>query len=180
MFQIFILCLLLVSINAFMHNNMMKRSTVSSLNMAFDLDKAVNTLSRNRVLTKTAELGLLTRLEKAGFTLTTAKPLLKLADDKDILGYLEASSDSVLSLAATAIEIAPAALPLAGTALKAGPAPLFLGAVASAGTAFGIYEFVPDDSVLNIALQTTAIGTLGVLVPGALTVAGGLLATISK
>ena len=179
MYQLFVLCLLLATVNAFMHNNMIKRSS-SSLNMAFDLDKAVNTLSRNRILTKTAELGLLSRLEKAGFTLTTAKPLLKLADDKDILGYLEASSDDVLSLAATAIEFAPAVLPLAGTALKAGPTPLFLGAAASAGAAYGLYEFIPDDSILNVALQTSAVGTLGVLVPGALTVGGGLLATISK
>ena len=49
---------------------------------------------------QTSQLGLLTRLEKAGFTLTTAIPLLKAADDADVLGYLEASSDTVLPLVA--------------------------------------------------------------------------------
>lgn len=140
----------------------------------------MNTLSSNRVLTKTAELGLLTKLEKAGFTLTTAKPLLKLADEADALGYLAASSDTVLPLAATAIETAPALLPLAGAALRAGPAPLFLGAVGSAGAAAAVVLAVPDDSVANIAIQTAAVVPLGLVLPGALTVGALLLGKISK
>lgn len=94
--------------------------------MAFDFDKAVDTLADNKILTKvllillldvsstyanlptytynaikqTAQLGLLTRLENAGFTLSTAAPLLKLVDEQDLIGYLEASSDKVLPLVA--------------------------------------------------------------------------------
>lgn len=173
---VLILVVLIVHVSGF--STMGARSTSSSLKMAFDLNKAVNTLSRNKVLTKTAELGLLTKLEKAGFTLTTAKPLLKLADELDAIGYLEASADNVLPLAATAIELAPGLLPLAGTALKAGPTPLGLGAIASAGAAAAIVYTVPDDSVTDIALQTAAVIPFGLVIPGALTVGAVLLSKL--
>jgi len=156
------------------------RGTCAFMTMKFNLDKAVNTLSSKRILTKTAELGLLSKLDKAGFTLTTAKPLLKLADEVDALGYLEASSDTVLSLAGTAIETAPALLPLAGAALKAGPTPLYLGAAASAGAAAAIIFAVPDETVTDIAIQTASMIGLGLVLPGALTVGGTLLSKISK
>ena len=154
------------------------RDSSSSLKMVFDLNKAVNTLSRNKVLTKTAELGLLTKLEKAGFTLTTAKPLLKLADEVDALGYLEASADNVLPLAATAIELAPGLIPLAGTAIKAGPAPLGLGAIASAAAAAAVVYTVPDDSVTDIAIQTAAVIPLGLVIPGAITIGAVFLSKL--
>jgi hypothetical protein len=54
-------------------------------------------------------------LEKAGFTLTTAKPLQKLADEVDAVGYPEASMDKVLLLATAAIELPPGVLSLVGT-----------------------------------------------------------------
>ena len=74
--------------------------TSRSLTMKFDLEKSADILARNKILTKTANLGLLSRLDRAGFTLTTAAPLLKAADKYDALGYLEASSDNILPLVA--------------------------------------------------------------------------------
>jgi hypothetical protein len=123
-------------------------------------------------------LGLLTRLEKAGFTLTTAKPLLILADDLDLLGVLEASSDKVLPLVAKTIDLAPALLPLAGTALKTPPTVFFGGAAASLAAAAGVIFLVPDDSVISIALQTVSTVTLGVIIPGALGVGGLVLSKL--
>lgn len=135
--------------------------------MSFDLDKALNTLSSNKILTKvpnivdfppccliwsnhfftqTSQLGLLTRLEKAGFTLKTAVPLLIKADELDVLGILESSSDKVLPLVAQGIEVAPALLPLAATALNTPPSTYYAGAAASLLAAVGILNAIPDDS----------------------------------
>jgi phosphate/sulfate permease len=123
---------------------------------------------------------LLSRLEKAGFTLSSAAPLLKKADELDALGVLEASSDKVLPLVATAIELAPSLLPLAATLLKTPPSTLLVGALASAGAAAGIVLAVPDDSVTNIAIQTLAVVPLGLILPGALTIGSVVLGKLSK
>ena len=121
---------------------------------------------------------MLSRLEKSGFTLKTAIPLIVLADDLDLLGVLEASSDKVLPLVATAIETAPAILPLAGVALKQSSTNLFAGAALSAATAVGVIALVPDDSVVNIALQTALAIPLGAILPGALAVGGVVLSKL--
>lgn len=121
---------------------------------------------------------MLSRLEKSGFTLKTAVPLLVLADDLDLIGVLEASSDKVLPLVATGIEAAPALLPLAGVALKQSPTSLFAGAALSAAAAAGVIVAVPDDSVVNIALQTALAVPLGAILPGALAVGGVLLSKL--
>jgi hypothetical protein len=70
--------------------------------------------------------------------LTTAAPLLVKADELDLLGVLEASSDKVLPLIATAIDLAPSLLPLAATALKTRPQVMFGGAGASFITAVAL------------------------------------------
>lgn len=168
--------------------------------MKFDLNRAVNTLASNRILTqvlnqshinillfysriiscyKTAQLGLLTRLEKAGFTPSSAIPLLKLADKYDVVGILESSSDKVLPLVAKGIELAPQLLPLASKALKIPSSTLFVGAAASAAAAVGLLYVVPDDSVVNIALQTALFVPLGLVAPGGLAVGGIVLDKIN-
>ena len=120
----------------------------------------------------------MSRLEKSGFTLSTAAPLLIKADELDVLGVLEASSDRFLPLAATAIDLAPAALPLVKVAINT-PAPLlFIGAVASALAAYTVVAVVPDDSVASIAIQTALVVPLGLIVPGALTVGALLLSKL--
>ena len=181
-------------------------SKSATLRMKFDLDKAADTLSRNKILTKvnkfyvsatyhedklllntfscflrqTAQLGLLTKLEKAGYTLTSAKPLLLKAEELDAIGYLEASSDKVLPLVATAIELAPALIPLAGPLLNVPSTLLFAGAAASLGGAGAAVALIPDDSVTNIALQTALAIPLGTVLPGALVVGGTVLSKIEK
>lgn len=148
------------------------------MSMAFDVEKVVTSLSKNRVLTKTAELGLLSRLEKSGFTLTTAVPLLIKADELDLLGVLEASSNKVLPLAATAIDLAPAALPLVKIAINTPAVVLLGGAAASAAAAYAAVSVIPDDSIASVAIQTVLAVTLGVIVPGALTVGGVVLSKL--
>lgn len=123
-------------------------------------------------------MGLLTRLEKSGFSLKQSVPLLILADDLDLLGVLEASSDKVLPLVATGIELAPTLLPLAGTALKVPATTLFAGALASLAAAAAEIVLIPDDSITNIALQTALAVPLGAIVPGALGVGGFLLSKL--
>ena len=129
---------------------------------------------------QTAQLGLLTKLERAGYTLTSAKPLLLKAEELDALGYLEASSDKVLPLVATAIELAPALIPLAGPLLNIPSTLLFAGAAASLGGAAAAVALIPDDSISNIALQTALAVPLGTLLPGALVVGGTVLGKIEK
>ena len=123
-------------------------------------------------------MGLLSRLEKAGFTLSSAAPLLKFADEQDLLGVLEASSDKVLPLLATAIDLSPALLPVAATAIKTPPTVLFAGAAGSLAAAAAIVFVIPDDSISNIALQVALAVPLGSLLPGALGVGGVIISKL--
>jgi len=148
--------------------------------MKFDFNKAVNTLSRNKVLTKTAQLGLLSRLDKAGFKLSTAKPLLKKAEELDVLGVLEASSDKVLPLLATVIDLAPGLLPLAGPALNTPPIVLFATGFASLAAAFAVITVIPDNTVSDVALQTALVIPLATIIPAVTLIGGGVLSKISK
>ena len=117
-------------------------------------------------------------MERAGIKLSTAKPLLVLADELDLLGVLEASSDKVLPLVAKGVELAPALLPLAGAAVKTPPTTFFGGAVASLAAAVAVLSVIPDDSVGSIALQTALFIPLGVLLPGGLAVGGAVLSKL--
>lgn len=121
---------------------------------------------------------MLTRLENAGFTLTTAADLLIFADENDLIGVLEASSDKVLPLIATGVDLAPSLLPLAAVALKTPPTAFFGGALASLAAAAGVILLIPDDSVLNVALQAVLVVPLGVLLPGGLGLGGVVLSKL--
>lgn len=128
--------------------------------------------------TQTAQLGLLTKLEKAGFTLSSAVPLLKFADENDLIGVLESSSDKVLPLLAKGIELSPKLLPLAATALKTPPSVLSAGAVGSLGAAVFLNYVIPDTSVGNIALETLITIPFGILLPGGLAVGSAVLSKL--
>lgn len=154
------------------------RSRMGALRMGGEIDKILTSLERNKILTKTAQLGLLSKLDRAGVKLSTVAPLLVKADELDLLGVLAASSDKVLPLAVTAVEAAPALLPIAGGAVKAGPVPLLVGAVASLGAAGAAIAFIPDDSVTNVALQTALAVPLGAIIPGASLVGAALLSKL--
>ena len=120
----------------------------------------------------------MSRLEKAGFTLSSAIPLLKLADDVDLLGVLDASSDNLLPIVGAAIEASPKLIPLAATALNIPPSTYFAAAAALLLVAAGILAVIPDDSVGTVALQTALVIPLGLLLPGALGATGVILSKL--
>eukprot|EP00596_Hydrurales_sp_CCMP1899_P009120 CAMPEP_0119038946 /NCGR_PEP_ID=MMETSP1177-20130426/8159_1 /TAXON_ID=2985 /ORGANISM="Ochromonas sp, Strain CCMP1899" /LENGTH=170 /DNA_ID=CAMNT_0007002183 /DNA_START=111 /DNA_END=623 /DNA_ORIENTATION=+ len=152
----------------------------SKISAEFNIDRAISTLSRNKILTKTAQLGLLSKLENAGFTLTTAVPLLIFAEENDLIGVLEASSEKVLPLIGTAIELAPGLLPFAAIALNTKPTVFFGAAAASAGAAAAAVFLIPDDNIALIAAQTLLALPLGVLLPGGLAVGGLVVGKIES
>jgi hypothetical protein len=122
----------------------------------------------------------LSRLEEAGFKLTTAVPLIKKAEELDAIGVLAASSDKLLPLVGKAIEFAPLALPLASIALKVPPNALAGGAVASLLAAVGVNVIVPDDSVTLVALQAFITVPLGAILPVTLGAGSVLLSKLPK
>jgi hypothetical protein len=154
------------------------RSTINTLQMNSKVDKILTSLEQNKILTKTAQLGLLSKLDRAGFKLSTVTPLLVKADELDLLGVLASSSDKVLGLAVTAVDTAPVLLTIVGTLVKAGPTPLLGGAVVSLGAAATVLGVIPDDSISNVALQTALAVPLGAIVPGACLIGAGLLSKL--
>ena len=110
--------------------------------------------------------------------MSAAIPLLILAEELDLVGVLGASSDKVLPLLAKGIELSPALLPVAGQVLKLPSPALFGGAAASLLAAFATITLIPDDSILNVALQTVLVVPLGALIPGALGVGGFILSKL--
>jgi hypothetical protein len=136
------------------------------------------------LLTKVAESGLLSKASKAGFTLSKVESLITLAANQGVLDEVlilaEASGPELIPLLPSVVEFAPAALPLAAAALTVGPGALQGAAVASAGAAYAIVSAVPDDTVVQVAAQTLAAATLGVVVPGACLVGAGLLGKVKS
>lgn len=106
--------------------------------------------------------------------------MLQKADELDVLGVLESSSDKVLPLVAKAIDLSPSLLPLASFAIKTPPTTLTAGALASLVTAAGLIYIIPDDSVTTVALQAFLGVPLGVVLPGALVVGSVVLSKLSK
>lgn len=119
------------------------------------LDKVQN----ERLLSKVAASGLLSKAQAAGVSLSKLEPLLSLAaDNPDILILVEASGPELLPLLPALVDLAPGALPLLGAAVAI-PAPLIGAAgVASLGAAYAACQAIPDDSVINVALQTLIVG----------------------
>jgi Protein of unknown function (DUF1118) len=127
-------------------------------------------VQNQRLLSQVAESGLLSKAQAAGITLSKLEPLLKLAAaNPEILILVEASGPELLPLLPTIVDLAPAALPILASAVSV-PPPIIgavgLAALAAAGAAVAV---IPDDSVVNIAVQTLAVGL-------ALPVAGASLA----
>lgn len=136
------------------------------------------------LLSKVAESGLLSKAAKAGFTLSKVESLITLAANQGVLDEVlvlaEAAGPELIPLLPSVVELAPAALPLAATALQLQPGTLQGLAVASAAAAYGIVNAVPDDTVVEVAVQTIAAATLGVVVPGACLVGAGLLGKVKS
>ena len=145
------------------------RSTVSVQSTLADEVDAVgnnvavkNLLSKVQsegLLTKVAESGLLSKAQAAGVSLSKLEPFLTLASENpDILVLVEASGPELLPLLPTLVDLTPAALPVLATAISV-PPPLIaatgLGALGAAGLAV---VSIPDDTVVNVAIQTLAVG----------------------
>lgn len=72
-------------------------------------------VSQKKLLTLVAKRGLLSKADKAGFTLSDLEPLLKTADDAGAVELLASAIDDV---GPTLVQFAPRALPLAGGVLN--------------------------------------------------------------
>jgi len=126
------------------------------------------------LLSKVAQSGLLSKAQEAGVSLSNLEPLLDLAaENPDILILVEASGPELISILPTIVDLAPPILPLLAFAVGIPPTLLLAGALASVAATAGIVIYVPDDTIINIALQTVAAATLGVVVPAA-SVAGAV------
>ncbi len=114
------------------------------------------------LLTKVAQSGLLSKAQAAGLTLSKLEPLLALAaENKEILILVEAATPEVLPILPKLVQLAPGALPLLASAVAVPPSALSAAGLASFAAAAGAVILIPDDSVLQVAEQTLAVGVLG-------------------
>ena len=114
------------------------------------------------LLTKVAEVGLLSKAQAAGLSLSKLEPLLELAaKNPDVLILAEAAGPEVLPLLPKVVELAPPALPLLAAAIQVPPTALAVAGAGALGAAAGVVILVPDESLLQIAGQTFAVGALG-------------------
>jgi len=130
------------------------------------------TASEQGLLTKVAQSGLLSKAAKQGITLSKLEPLILFAAQKGILDEVliltEAAGPEIIPLLPTVVNLAPAALPLLGLGLDIlSPTLLQAVALASAAAAFGVVYIVPDDTIVEVALQTLTVVILGLTVPAA-------------
>jgi hypothetical protein len=133
-----------------------------------------------QLLSKVAASGLLSKAQKAGITLSNLEPLLALAaENPDILILVEASGPELLAILPGLVDLAPGALPLLAAAVSI-PAPLIgaLGVVALAA-AGGAVVTIPDDTTVNVAIQTLAVG-LSVPLAGASFAGAAILGKLTK
>lgn len=170
-FQVLIAALFAVSAAAFVPSS--RQPVISSLKVSSIPDDdslgnniAVKTLlediESSGLLTKVAKSGLLSKAQKAGLTLSKLEPLLAVAaENKEVLILVEAATPDVLPLLPQIISIAPGALPLLASAISIPPIGLAVLGLASFGAAAGAVVLIPDDSLVNIATQTFAVGALG-------------------
>jgi hypothetical protein len=132
---------------------------VDSIGNNVALKNLLTKVESQQLLSKVAASGLLSKAQNAGISLSTLEPLLTLAvENPDILILVEASGPDLLPILPTVVDLAPGALPLLAAAVGI-PAPLIQGAGLGvlAAAAFAVVS-IPDDSVVNIALQTAAVG----------------------
>lgn len=136
------------------------------------------------LLTKVAKSGLLSKTAAAGITLSKLEPLIILAAQKGILDEVlilaEAAGPDVLPLLPTVVDLAPSALPLLALGLDIPPTALYIAAAASAGAAFGIVTVVPDDTVIEVAIQTLSVALLGIAAPAASVVGATILGKVKS
>lgn len=140
---------------------------VDSLGNNIAVKNLLTAVEGSGLLSEVANVGLLSKAEESGLSLTQVEKILALtAENPDVLILLEAAGPDAgkfLPTVTKLVDVAPAALPLLASLIQIPESVLLLGAVASLGAAGGIVVLVPDDTVLSIAAQTTAVGIFAAL-----------------
>ncbi|KAJ1416763.1 hypothetical protein B484DRAFT_454209 [Ochromonadaceae sp. CCMP2298] len=130
------------------YQNLARQVSPKSLLVAeYDI---IERLRELKLLSLTADSGLLEALEAKGITLSQVEKLLPIVDDLNLLPLLVQNKGLVLSLAPLLIEPAPLLLPLVVSALKTDA-----GVFSAAGIAFlgaGGYEVYSDHGLLALPL----------------------------
>lgn len=138
-------------------------------------------IEESRLLSQVASSGLLSKAQEAGVSLSKLEPLLKLASDNpDILVLVEASGPELLPVLPTVVKLAPPALPLLASAISIPPGLLQVAGLASIGATVFILQTIPDDTVVNVAAQTLAVGLLGIAAPVASFAGAKILSELTK
>ena len=99
---------------------------------------------------------------------------------KEVLILAEAAGPEILPLLPGVVEYGPKALPLLAIALDFQPSTLQALALGSVAASYGVVSVIPDDTVLEVAAQTIAVATLGVVVPAASLVGATVLGKIKS
>ena len=138
-------------------------------------------IEKSGLLTQVAQSGLLSKAQEAGVSLKSLEPLLALAaDSPDVLILVEASGPELIPLLPNIIKLAPPALPLLAAAIGIPPATLQAAGLASLAAAVGAVVLIPDDTLINVAVQTLAVGVLGVAAPAASFIGATILGQVTK
>merc|ERR1719199_2013688 len=126
------------------------------------LAPVIRTVEKKQVLSAVADLGLLTRAAEAGVKIQDLGPLLEFADDSGALALVEATPVQLLPLL---VNTAPLLIGLLKP-LTFVPAPLvLLGAPVSIAAAAALVATVPDEDVIDVAIQVFGAVVLGAVVP---------------
>lgn len=135
---------------------------VDSIGNNIAVKNLLENVESSGLLTKVAQSGLLSKAQEAGLSLSKLEPLLALAaENKEILILVEAATPETLPILPKLIELAPPALPLLAQAVTIPPGILSALGLASFAAAAGVVVVVPDDTILEVAGQTLAVGALG-------------------
>ncbi|CAB9500585.1 expressed unknown protein [Seminavis robusta] len=138
-------------------------------------------IEESKLLSAVAKSGLLSKAQAAGISLSKLETILGyVAEQPELLILVEASGPDLLPILPTIIELAPAGLPLATAAIGIPPAGLQAAGIASLIAAAGIVAVVPDDTAVNVAVQTLAVGVLGLAAPVASFAGSVVLGKLTK
>ena len=168
---------------------MQRRTAIAASSLADEVDSLGNNIAvknlltdveSSGLLTQVAQSGLLSKAQEAGLTLSKLEPLLALAaENKEVLILVEAATPEVLPILPKLVSLAPGALPLLASAIAIPPGVISAIGLASLAAAAGAVVVIPDDTVLQVAEQTLAVGLLGAGGVVSL-VAAGILGKILK
>lgn len=153
---------------------------VDSVGNNIKVKSLLEKVESERLLSKVAASGLLSKAQKAGITLSKLEPLLSLAaENPDILVLVEASGPELLAVLPSVVDLAPGALPLLAAAVEVPPALIGAAGPAALLAAGAAVVAIPDDTVLNVALQTLIVG-VSVPLAGASVIGAALLTKLTK